>query len=345
MYLEFFDIDMTASKNILNFLRSEAFSREIGTLYGESEFWKNLRNRTFVGINSNAAMLYSGHNFTHYTPAKTFSNILIKYLTNFRFFRSIITRLHVTTLGLLRRISHYEKNNSVKYFDRKNYGAQHNDKVEKCFQEVMQYNASKVYDSLENLYSITPFLKDINEKETPMFFELGAGAGLTVLSLLEYYPGSKAVIVDLPETICVGYVLINFFSKGKYRIILPDEAAQKGVDNVCQEREFDILYLTPNQSDMIPDKYVDLCVNANSMQEMTMETVRNYFTLIKKMGREQCIFYCKNLIQSKQYEETKFDEYPWEMMGNVLYEGISPFASKNYPEGGNIAIKIVRVKK
>lgn len=207
--------------------------------------------------------------------------------------------------------------------------------------EAMHYNTSKVYDTLENYFYVLNFLKN-NKEDRLIFFELGAGAGLTSLALIDTFLGSKVIICDLPESICVGYVLISHFSKGKFRIVLPNEIDI--VDDIFRKDKFDILFLTPNQVWKIPDQSVDVCINVHSMQEMDLDTINDYFSLIKRIGKNGSIFYCKNLKQSKQYRKTNFDDYPWHMMGGELFYGIAPFASRQYPEGGEIKVKIVRIR-
>ena len=204
-------------------------------------------------------------------------------------------------------------------------------------EEPLKYNESKVYDSIENVFFIKKYF-DRNRLQGT-FLELGAGAGLTSLLLLDQIPNSKVIICDLPVTMCAGYTLLSHFAKERYRIILPHEVTQQ----VLRTRSFDVGFITPNQTDLIDDKSIDGVINVHSMQEMEMDTVTNYFRLIKRILRKDAIFYCKNLDESMQFTDNKIDDYPWDSLGTTVFDGIAEYANHVYIKGDRtIRVKIVK---
>ncbi len=58
----------------------------------------------------------------------------------------------------------------------------------------------------------------------------------------------------------------------------------------------DILFLTPNQLELLPDKSVDLFINISSLHEMRMDQIRYYFGEIERLTRKYFYF--------KQWKET-----------------------------------------
>jgi hypothetical protein len=69
-------------------------------------------------------------------------------------------------------------------------------------------------------------------------------------------------------------------------------------ENVREEMEdCSIIFLTPNQLEMIPDKSIDLFINISSLHEMRMDQIRFYFREIERLTRKYFYF--------KQWKETQ----------------------------------------
>ena len=202
----------------------------------------------------------------------------------------------------------------------------------------LKYNESKVYDSIENLFFIKKYF-NINKLQST-FLEIGAGAGLTSLLLLDDIPRSKVIICDLPVTICVGFTIVSHFGKEKYKIILPHEVTREALSS----RLFDLAFITPNQTDLIDNNSIDGIINVHSMQEMEMDCVNTYFKLIKRISRNDAIFYCKNLDESKQLADNKIDDYPWDSVGITILDTIAEYANHVYGiKDRTVRIRIVKV--
>jgi hypothetical protein len=68
-------------------------------------------------------------------------------------------------------------------------------------------------------------------------------------------------------------------------------------DQVRDEFEkADIIFLTPNQLELLPDKSVDLFINISSFHEMRMDQIKYYFGEIDRLTRKYFYF--------KQWKET-----------------------------------------
>ena len=59
-----------------------------------------------------------------------------------------------------------------------------------------------------------------------------------------------------------------------------------------------IIFLTPNQLELLPDKSIDLFVNISSFHEMRMDQIKYYFGEIDRLTRRYFYF--------KQWKKLKF---------------------------------------
>jgi len=313
--------------------------------YRESAFWDTLSRYTFAAVRDNVVMLHSGHAFVE-PPVINNDNvqrklryILCNLISSSGLLFKLLEKIH-SQLRTCYSIAEYLKatRRCQKSFGRlkelKDFQG-----IDFTIPSIMEgpskYNESKVYDSVENFL----FIKKYLARDSVTFLEIGAGAGLLSLLLLDQISQSKVIICDLPATIAVGYTLISYFAKEKYKIVLPHEVTKDTLDKGL----YDLVYITPNQTHMLDDNSIDGAINVHSMQEMEMKSVRAYFDLIKRVLRKEAIFYCKNFEFSKQYSETKFDDYPWDSVGIPIFDGISEYATNYYGEGSQtMRVKIVK---
>lgn len=104
--------------------------------------------------------------------------------------------------------------------------------------------------------------------------EIGAGACVNVAFYTTRYPGLKSTVIDLPEMILSGYIFLKTVSPD-LKICLPHQ-----IRSSLPADTFDVVFLLPYQTDLIPDDNYDIAFNMSSFQEMPIETVNNYLGLI-----------------------------------------------------------------
>tara|TARA_B100000795_G_scaffold269990_1_gene261677 strand:+ start:124 stop:1209 length:1086 start_codon:yes stop_codon:yes gene_type:complete len=182
-------------------------------------------------------------------------------------------------------------------------------------------------------YSITPsvvcsyYYANILMSKTPLkrlktVLEIGSGNG-NLLALLSHLTDKTTMIdIDLPETISLSIPFIaDLFPKAK--ILFPHEAAGKKFE------EYDFVFLTPSQINLIKDQSIDLSVNINSFQEMTHTQIDEYFKLIQRVGKQDSLFFTSNRVekipcgpdsfnQIQKDPPNRFSDYPWNIKNDVL---------------------------
>jgi putative sugar O-methyltransferase len=135
---------------------------------------------------------------------------------------------------------------------------------------------------------------DIDRNEIGTIMELGSGYGRTAYVYLTLNPECRYILVDIPPAlyVCEKY-LSGIFRERNVFHFRPFER----FDDVKAEYESaDIVFLMPNQLELLPDKCVDLFINISSFHEMRMDQIRYYFTVIDRLTRRY--FY------TKQWKET-----------------------------------------
>ncbi len=160
-------------------------------------------------------------------------------------------------------------------------------------------------------------------QEFKTILEIGAGNGNMASVCLHEFPGSRVIIVDLPETLSVSIPFLGSLFPGS-RLRLPHEFGDDG-----WVEDFDIGFLTVGQIDLIPDDVVDLSINVSSFQEMRHTQIESYFDLIQRVTRQHGWFLCANRVEkiatssdshNVEYAElpNRFGEYPWRPTNEVL---------------------------
>jgi len=135
---------------------------------------------------------------------------------------------------------------------------------------------------------------EVDRREVRTILELGPGYGRTAYVFLSLQPSCRYILVDIPPAL---YVAQRYLST-----VFPDRRTFqfRPIDNFEEIREefedASIVFMTPNQLDLLPDRSVDLFLNISSLHEMRMDQIRFYFNEIERLTRRYFYF--------KQWQET-----------------------------------------
>lgn len=130
--------------------------------------------------------------------------------------------------------------------------------------------------------------QDIDRREIRTIMELGPGYGRTAYVFLALQANCRYILVDIPPALYVAQrYLSNVFAE---RRIFGFRAFDKFADVREDYENAEIIFLTPNQLELLPDNSVDLFINISSLHEMRMDQIRFYFTLINRLTRKYFYF-------------------------------------------------------
>ena len=140
---------------------------------------------------------------------------------------------------------------------------------------------------------------DIDRRDVRTILELEPGYGRTAYVFLELQPGCRYILVDLPPALYVAQrYLSNVFAERKIFGFRPFSTFQDVEEDFAAA---DIIFITPNQLELLPAKSVDLFLNISSMHDMRTEQIEYYFGEIVRVT--QGYFYFKQLQNSTNSAE------------------------------------------
>ncbi len=159
---------------------------------------------------------------------------------------------------------------------------------------------------------------DVDKREVRTILELGPGYGRTAYVFLMLQPGCRYILVDIPPALYVAQRYLSKVCTG--RKVFEFRPFDEFADVQSEFDGADIIFLTPNQLELLPEKSVDLFVNISSLHEMRMDQIRYFFEEIERLTRKYFYF--------KQWQETtvpfenqtiKEADYPVGNDWNLIY--------------------------
>lgn len=121
--------------------------------------------------------------------------------------------------------------------------------------------------------------------------EIGAGWGGFASVLKRKYRGARYVIIDIPSSTVFQKSLLHHLGFKRILSIKQQTTGQSEahrreiVKQLMCCAEFDVLFLSPDQINLLPDDSIDVVVNFDSMVEMPGNVVATYLQQIPRVSR------------------------------------------------------------
>lgn len=153
--------------------------------------------------------------------------------------------------------------------------------------------------------------------------ELGSGYGRLAWVYLEAVPSIRYILVDIPPALAVAeqYLATTFPDRKVFGFRHFDNASEVA-DELADAQ---IVFLTPNQLDLLPDLKADLFINVSSLHEMVQEQIDHYFDVIA--DHTDGWFYSKQWIRSTNAADgvvIERDRYPVRKEWDVVFDRTHP---------------------
>ena len=184
------------------------------------------------------------------------------------------------------------------------------------FKTVMSYHHRNIIGAHVDLSRVTTVV------------EVGAGNGNLMTLLASTIDHPTIIDIDLPETISHAILFVlSVFPDAK--VLLPNEVVGSDTDF----QNYDFVFLTPQQTNLLDDDIADLLISTNAFQEMTTSQIHHYFDLIQRLARNNSYFYCFERVDKipsslglsdLSTEPNRFAEYPWKLCNSTLAYEICP---------------------
>jgi len=279
---------------ILKFLLFVNENREkiTNSQFVQSNFWETLSSARFTGVSNEFLLIKSADRFT--------SSPGINFHFDTRFENNLITKINFIFRNLKIFIRYYYRWNMQNYSLKTEFNRF--EKIYKNFikpdnhYDFMHYYPVRYIDHLE-----LPQIIEHDQKDT--FLEIGPANCVNVALQISLRKIKKTYLIDLPEQISFGYTFLKLFFKDKFKIGLPHEINKENIN------DFDIVFLLPQQADLIPDSKIDLAMNNSSFQEMKLDVVNNYISLMEKKLRKGGQFISTNQIKAHYIDDNNIDNW------------------------------------
>ena len=283
-----FEIDDNFKKRYENFLSCDLFKNQ--NKISKTEYWKYHSKNIEINLKDNILKL-KGESGLYYSERNLVRELkkIIKKILNF-FYRNEVKYLeYKKAFNKQLKQSSYLKNKIS--FD-------HDSILVKNFNDIKEKYPFKKFEIndhvIKSYYIINLMNSYFDMSNVNVILEIGPGS-CNLISLIKYHFNTKNfIIVDLPETLSISIPIINnLFPKSK--IILPNENLKR-IDNSVI-KNFDFIFLTPNQISLINDQIVDLSINTDSFGEMNIEQVNLYIDLIQRASKNSSYFFNTNRVE------------------------------------------------
>lgn len=139
--------------------------------------------------------------------------------------------------------------------------------------------------------------------------EIGAAHGF-LAHLMHFYWGTHHLIVDLPQTLVMGYAITKYLFP-HVKALLPHQITSLDDHSFVADHEF--IFMVPEQTTLLPPESCDVAINMDSFQEMEGDTVKGHFRLVDRSLTSKGMFYVMNR-EEKRVDSSyvaRFEQYPW----------------------------------
>jgi putative sugar O-methyltransferase len=169
---------------------------------------------------------------------------------------------------------------------------------------VPKNNKNRILSHCINYFNLIN--KYINDGDTVC--EVGSGSAV-LSALIHQKKKTKNILIDIPEVMLVAVsMLFTIFPDKKY--LLPNEAEKIDKINI---NNYDFIFLTPSQINLIHKNNVNFCINTQSFMEMDKLEVQNYLKFFDKILKISGYFFCSNRLRKRHY----FFDYPFNLINNL----------------------------
>ena len=149
-----------------------------------------------------------------------------------------------------------------------------------------------------HLLHLSHYFNEIKEyiKENDICLDVGSGSGLLQF-FIHQNKKTINILIDIPESIQSSIALcFTLFPDSK--IILPNEI---DMERYLKIKDYDFIFLLPNQKNLIEDSSVDFCVNSNSFMEMDIDEVNDYIRYFNNILKTEGYCFISNRVVKRTY--------------------------------------------
>ncbi|MCK4783648.1 MAG: putative sugar O-methyltransferase [Desulfobacteraceae bacterium] len=169
---------------------------------------------------------------------------------------------------------------------RKNGGSKYVDMLEEPLEgnpPFLNFQGKRIsQDILNSILEYISISSGCDIAKISSILEIGAGSGRTAFCLLKLLPDVKYIVVDIPPALFISQTyLSNTFKNKKIFSFRPFKSFMELEDEF---KASDVIFLMPDQLDLLPEKIADLFLAIDCLHEMKKEQVQLYFNHVDRLA-------------------------------------------------------------
>jgi hypothetical protein len=179
------------------------------------------------------------------------------------------------------------------------------------------------FDVMKHIFVFEIFRKFVNPKSLNICV-IGDGLGNFVVPALQLQQEfNKVISINLPEVLLADLSMIEDFGFSESQVCVVGNSTE--LQFAIGDPEIRLLLVSAQHLELLNDVRIDIFVNIASMQEMNLDVIDKYFSVIESA---KAYFYCLNRAEKKLPDGTvtRFEDYPWgENLSYLLGPEACPF--------------------
>jgi len=174
------------------------------------------------------------------------------------------------------------------------------------------------FDCVKQILCVNLLYKCDILKKVNIAVVIGDGYGYMTALLKTILPGATIICINLGRILFFDvYYIGNNFPDLEFSL------------NSMENREGRLIFWEAEKAQALFSYPVDLFINIASMQEMDMDTIHNYFNMMRSGGGAG-YFYCCNRVEKMLPDKSiiRFDAYPWDRGDEIVLDEMCPWYQK-----------------
>lgn len=147
----------------------------------------------------------------------------------------------------------------------------------------LKYNGKRISQDIFNSFlEFFSVAQKCPVEKIKTIIEIGAGSGRTAFCFMKILPKAKYIIVDIPPALYVSQkYLSDVFPEKKVMSFRPFTSFEEIAEEYSKS---DIIFITPDQLSMLPDRSVDLFLAIDCLHEMKPRIINSYFDQAERLS-------------------------------------------------------------
>jgi len=152
---------------------------------------------------------------------------------------------------------------------------------------------------------------------------IGDGFGTMASLLLAHSPGNRVFVVNLTKSLALDMIYLR---RGFANINMVLVHTPEQMRAALEDPSIRVIAVQADQRQLLKNIPLRLAVNIESMQEMDLQMVCDYFDIIRGNPADKTSFYCCN----RRFKSSNFEDYPWHDEDQIFEDGVCAWSQQYY---------------